>query len=158
MLDGIAKGVTGVVSGYNGGKTQNPTSHEVCTGTTGHAEAVEITFNSDTVSYDTLLDVFFTTHDPTQLNRQGHDVGTQYRSGIFTLSDEQDAAAHAAVRRASDIWPGEIVTEITSASKFYAGEDYHQDYFINNSHQPYCQAVVAPKVAKTRQKYAHLLA
>ena len=152
------KGVTGVVSGYIGGKTQNPTYHEVCTGMTGHAEAVEITFNSDTVSYDTLLDVFFTTHDPTQLNRQGHDVGTQYRSGIFTLSTEQDAAAHAAVRRASDIWPGEIVTEITSASKFYAGEDYHQDYFINNSHQPYCQAVVAPKVAKTRQKYAHLLA
>mgnify|MGYP001165432648 CR=1 FL=1 len=152
------KGVIGVVSGYIGGESPNPTYHEVCTGTTGHAEAVEITFDPDTVSYDTLLDVFFATHDPTQLNRQGHDVGTQYRSGVFTLSDEQEAAARAAIGRAAEIWSGEIVTEVTPASTFHVGEDYHQDYFVNNPHQPYCQAVVAPKVAKARQKYAHLLA
>ncbi len=152
------KGVKGVVSGYIGGETENPSYHEVCSGTTGHAEAVEITFDPEVVSYDTLLDVFFATHDPTQLNRQGNDVGTQYRSGVFTLSEEQATAARAAIERAGDIWSGNIVTEVTAASTFHAGEDYHQDYFANNPYQPYCQAVIAPKVAKARQKYAHLLA
>ncbi len=152
------KGVKGVVSGYIGGETENPSYHEVCSGTTGHAEAVEITFDPEVVSYDTLLDVFFATHDPTQLNRQGNDVGTQYRSGVFTLSEEQAAAARAAIERAGDIWSGDIVTEVTEAGTFHAGEDYHQDYFANNPYQPYCQAVIAPKVAKARQKYAHLLA
>ena len=152
------KGVKGVVSGYIGGETENPSYHEVCSGTTGHAEAVEITFDPEVVSYDTLLDVFFATHDPTQLNRQGNDIGTQYRSGVFTLSEEQAAAARAAIERAGDIWSGDIVTEVTEAGTFHAGEDYHQDYFANNPYQPYCQAVIAPKVAKARQKYAHLLA
>ena len=152
------KGVKGVVSGYIGGETENPSYHEVCSGTTGHAEAVEITFDPEVVSYDTLLDVFFATHDPTQLNRQGNDVGTQYRSGVFTLSEEQAAAARAAIERAGDIWSGDIATEVTEAGTFHAGEDYHQDYFANNPYQPYCQAVIAPKVAKARQKYAHLLA
>ena len=101
--------------------------------------------------------MFFATHDPTQLNRQGNDVGTQYRSAVFTLSDEQRQAALHAVERAAELWPGEIVTEVTPAGTFHAGEDYHQDYFANNSAQPYCQAVVAPKVAKARQKYGHLL-
>ncbi|MCE2494550.1 MAG: peptide-methionine (S)-S-oxide reductase MsrA [Alphaproteobacteria bacterium] len=152
------KGVKGVVSGYIGGETENPSYHEVCSGTTGHAEAVEITFDPEVVSYDTLLDVFFATHDPTQVNRQGNDVGTQYRSGVFTLSEEQAAAARAAIERAGDIWSSDIVTEVTEAGTFHAGEDYHQDYFANNPYQPYCQAVIAPKVAKARQKYAHLLA
>ena len=152
------KGVKGVISGYIGGETENPSYHEVCSGTTGHAEAVEITFDPEVVSYDTLLDVFFATHDPTQLNRQGNDVGTQYRSGVFTLSEEQAAAARAAIERAGDIWSGDIVTEVTAAGTFHAGEDYHQDYFASNPYQPYCQAVIAPKVAKARQKYAHLLA
>ena len=152
------RGVTGVVSGYIGGESENPTYHAVCSGTTGHTEAVEISFDPDVVSYDTLLDVFFATHDPTQLNRQGHDVGTQYRSAVFTLSDDQQQAAQDAIKRAVDIWSGEIVTEVTPAPTFHAGEDYHQDYFINNPQQPYCQAVVVPKVAKARQKYAHLLA
>ena len=152
------KGVAEVVSGYIGGQSEDPTYHEVCSGTTGHAEAVEIVFDPEVVSYDTLLDVFFGTHDPTQLNRQGHDVGTQYRSAVFTLSEVQGEAANDAIKRAAKIWSGEIVTEVTPASTFHAGEDYHQDYFINNPQQPYCQAVVAPKVAKARQKYADLLA
>ncbi len=152
------KGVKGVVSGYIGGGTENPSYRDVCSGTTGHAEAVEIAFDPEVVGYDTLLDVFFATHDPTQLNRQGNDVGTQYRSGVFTLSEEQAKAAGAAIERARELWSGEIVTEVTPAGAFHPGEDYHQDYFANNPHQPYCQAVVAPKVAKARAKFARLLA
>ena len=152
------KGVKSVVSGYIGGETENPSYHEVCSGTTGHAEAVEIVFDPEVVGYDVLLDVFFATHDPTQLNRQGNDVGTQYRSGVFTLSEEQAAAARAAIERAGEMWPGDIVTEVTPAGVFHPGEDYHQDYFANNWRKPYCWAVILPKVAKVRLKYARLLA
>jgi peptide-methionine (S)-S-oxide reductase len=152
------KGVTAVRSGYIGGALPNPTYEQVCSGRTGHAEAVEIAFDADVVSYDTLLDVFFATHDPTQLNRQGNDVGTQYRSGVFTLSDAQATAARAAIGRAGKLWDGEIVTEVTPATTFFPAEDYHQDYFANNPAQPYCRVVVAPKVAKAREKFARLLA
>jgi peptide-methionine (S)-S-oxide reductase len=152
------KGVTAVRSGYIGGALPNPTYEQVCSGRTGHAEAVEIAFDADVVPYDTLLDVFFATHDPTQLNRQGNDVGTQYRSGVFTLSDAQATAARAAIGRAGKIWDGEIVTEVTPATTFFPAEDYHQDYFANNPSQPYCRVVVAPKVAKAREKFARLLA
>lgn len=152
------KGVKSVVSGYIGGRTENPTYDAVCAGITGHAEAVEIVFDPETVGYDVLLDVFFATHDPTQLNCQGNDVGTQYRSGVFTLSEAQAAAAGAAIERAGEIWSGDIVTEVTPAGAFYPAEDYHQDYFAKNRFQPYCLAVIAPKLVKARWKYGRLLA
>lgn len=151
------KGVTEVVSGYIAGDPALANYDAVCSGRSGHAEAVKITFDADDVSYDTLLDVFFATHDPTQLNRQGNDVGSQYRSGVFVLNEEQRAAASAAKERAQKIWDGAIVTEITTASAFFDGEAYHQDYFNRNPGQPYCAAVVAPKVAKARQAYSNLL-
>ena len=151
------KGVQSVTSGYLGGDNPNPTYEQVCSGRTGHAEAVEIVFDPDVVSYGTLLDIFFATHDPTQLNRQGNDVGTQYRSGVFYHDDAQKAAAEAAIARAADLWGGSIVTEVTPASTFYRAEDYHQDFFANNPGQGYCMAIVAPKVAKFRQHFASLL-
>lgn len=151
------KGVQSVTSGYLGGDNPNPTYEQVCSGRTGHAEAVEIVFDPDVVSYGTLLDIFFATHDPTQLNRQGNDVGTQYRSGVFYHDDAQKAAAEAAIVRAADLWDGTIVTEVTPASTFYRAEDYHQDFFANNPGQGYCMAIVAPKVAKFRQHFASLL-
>ena len=151
------KGVNSVVSGYIGGKIQNPTYREVCSGDTGHAEAVQITFDSDIVSYDTLLDIFLLTHDPTQLNRQGHDVGTQYRSSIFTLSEEQRHSAHAAIVRAKEVWLDPVVTEIVPATMFYYGEEYHQNYYANNESQPYCQVIINPKLAKLRQHYGYLM-
>jgi len=152
------KGVSEVVSGYIGGDPAMANYDAVCTGRSGHAEAVRITFDPDIVSYDTLLDVFFNTHDPTQLNRQGNDVGTQYRSGVFTLNDAQKEAAHAAKERAADVWGGNIVTEVTPATDFFVAEAYHQDYFNRNPGQPYCAAVVAPKVSKARLNYADLMA
>jgi peptide-methionine (S)-S-oxide reductase len=152
------KGVSAVVSGYIAGDPSMANYDAVCTGRSGHAEAVKITFDADVVSYETLLDVFFATHDPTQLNRQGNDVGTQYRSGVFYLDDAQRAAAEAAKGKAADIWGAPVVTEITAASEFFDGEAYHQDYFKRNPGQPYCAAVVAPKVAKARQLYSDLLA
>ncbi|MBI1179441.1 MAG: peptide-methionine (S)-S-oxide reductase MsrA [Alphaproteobacteria bacterium] len=151
------RGVKSVRSGYIGGAKGNPTYREVCSGTTGHAEAVEIRFDPEVVSYDTLLDIFFATHDPTQLNRQGNDVGTQYRSAVFTHSEAQRQAAEAAIGRAEQVWDGAIVTEVAPADRFWPAEDYHQDYFANNPGQPYCRVVVAPKVAKARQSFAHLL-
>lgn len=149
------RGVERVVSGYIGGTTMNPSYQQVCAGTTGHAEAVQITFDPQVVSYTDLLDIFFTIHDPTTLNRQGADVGTQYRSAIFYHTDEQRAAAEEVIARltADELWGAPIVTEVVPAGEFYPAEDYHQDYFERNPAQPYCRAVVAPKVAKFRGKY-----
>lgn len=149
------KGVLAVESGYSGGHLVNPTYRQVCDGTTGHAEVVQVTFDPDVLAFKDLLKVFFTVHDPTTLNRQGNDVGTQYRSAIFYHSDEQKAAAEAVIREltAELLWSQPIVTEVTPFDKFYLAEDYHQEYFANNPNQPYCRAVVAPKVAKFRKHY-----
>ena len=153
------KGVKEVTSGYIGGKTPNPTYKQVCTGLTGHAEAVEIEYDPEQVAYEKLLEVFFATHDPTTLNRQGADAGTQYRSGVFYHDEEQKAAAEKVIAAldAAKVYPNRIVTEVTEASKFYPAEDYHQDYFENNPFQPYCQGAVAPKVAKVRKVFKDLL-
>ncbi len=150
-------GIDRVVSGYMGGHVDNPTYRQVCSGETGHAEVVQITFDPAVITYDQLLDVFFTIHDPTQLNRQGNDIGTQYRSAIYVHSPDQEAAARAALDRAAALWDGRIVTEVTAAEIFWPAEDYHQDYFANNPAQPYCAAIVAPKVAKARAKFRALL-
>jgi peptide-methionine (S)-S-oxide reductase len=149
------KGVTDVVSGYMGGQVDNPTYQAVCTGTTGHAEVVQVTFNPDVISFQDILDVFFTIHDPTTLNRQGADVGTQYRSAIFYHSPEQKATAEAAIKTLDEqkLWPNPIVTEVSAADTFYPAEDYHQEYFERNPNQGYCMVVIAPKVAKFRKQY-----
>ncbi|MEN9666073.1 MAG: Peptide methionine sulfoxide reductase MsrA [Planctomycetota bacterium] len=153
------KGVKEVTSGYIGGKNPNPTYKQVCTGLTGHAEAVEIEYDPDLVPYEKLLEVFFATHDPTTLNRQGADSGTQYRSGVFYHDDEQKQIADKVIERlnVARVFPQRIVTEVTEASTFYPAEDYHQDYFENNPFQPYCQAAVSPKVAKVRKVFKDLL-
>ncbi len=153
------KGVEKVVSGYAGGSVPNPSYRLVCTGTTGHAEVVQVTYDPQIVSYRELLDVFFTIHDPTTLNRQGADVGTQYRSAIFYHTSEQKAAAEAvkAEIEQAKIWHSPLVTEITPFKAFYPAEDYHQDYFKNNPEQGYCQVVIAPKVAKFRRKFLEKL-
>ena len=149
------RGIKRVVSGYAGGSTPNPSYEQVCGGRTGHAEVVQITFDPSVISYRDLLDVFFTIHDPTTLNRQGADVGTQYRSAIFTHNTEQDAIARQAIadQAASGLWRDPIVTTVQPLERFYPAEAYHQDYFARNPTQAYCQIVVAPKVAKVRQKY-----
>jgi len=154
------KGVKGVTSGYLGGEVPNPTYKDVCTGLTGHAEAVEIEYDPTVVPYERLLEVFFATHDPTTKNRQGADVGTQYRSGVFYHDDEQKRIAEEVIKRLDDsgAFPAKIVTEVTKATTFYPAEDYHQDYFANNPRQPYCQAVVAPKVDKVRKVFKDMLA
>ena len=153
------QGVESVESGYMGGQTVNPTYKQVCTGTTGHAEVVRVTFDPKVVSFKEVLEVFFTIHDPTTLNRQGADAGTQYRSVIFYHSAEQKAAAEASIRElaAAKTRRDAIVTGVVPAQVFYVAEDYHQEYFEQNGHQPYCQVVVAPKVTKFRQKFAHRL-
>ncbi len=153
------KGVKEVTSGYIGGQVPNPTYKDVCTGLTGHAEAIEIEYDPQVVSFEKLLEVFFATHDPTTLNRQGADAGTQYRSGIFYHDDEQKRIAEAVIEKLDDakVFPGRIVTEVTKATTFYPAEDYHQDYFANNPFQPYCQAVAAPKVAKVRKVFKDLV-
>lgn len=153
------KGVLSVESGYSGGKVDNPTYKQVCTGQTGHAEVVQITFDPSIVSFENLLNVFFTIHDPTTLNRQGADIGTQYRSAIYYHSDEQKEVAQQVISRLNKekIWDNPIVTEITPFDNFFIAEDYHQEYFANNPNQPYCQAVVAPKVAKFRKLYVDQL-
>lgn len=143
-------GVTSVVSGFSGGKTSNPTYEEVSTGSTGYAEAVQITYDKNITSLDEIFKVFFTVHDPTTLNRQGADEGTQYRSVIFYKNDEQKKAAQsiiAALAKAK-VYPNPIVTKLEPFTKFYKAEDYHQDYYANNSSQPYCQMVIQPKIAK----------
>lgn len=151
------KGVESVVSGYMGGETTNPSYRDVCAGNTGHAEVVQIKYDPAVISYADLLEVFFTIHDPTTLNQQGSDRGTQYRSAIFYHSPEQLAAAEAAIRAEQPDWPDPIVTELAAAETFYAAEDYHQDYFANNTFQPYCQFVVAPKVRKAIEKFSALV-
>jgi peptide-methionine (S)-S-oxide reductase len=154
------RGVERVVSGYANGHVQNPTYREVCSGRTGHAEVVEVTYDPDVISLHDLLTVFLTTHDPTTLNRQGADVGTQYRSGVYTTSDAQRKHAEAVIREVSDagIYDAPIVTEIEPLDTFYPAEAYHQDYFARNPAQPYCQAVIAPKVSKLRKLYLDKLA
>lgn len=149
------RGVERVVSGYAGGTTPNPTYAQVCAGTTGHAEVVQITFDPRVISYQDLLDVFFTIHDPTTPNRQGHDIGSQYRSLILYHSPEQRAIAEQTIARlsAAGTWDAPVVTELEPIGAFYPAEEYHQDYFLNNPRQPYCQAVVAPKVAKARSHF-----
>ena len=152
------RGVTNVVSGYAGGARPNPSYEAVCTGTTGHAEVVELTFDPGVISYREILEVFFGTHDPTTLNRQGADVGTQYRSVIYYHTPEQERAARELVAELEHVFDRPIVTEIAPAPDFYAGEAYHQDYFRRNPAQGYCQIVVAPKVAKLRKSFADKLA
>jgi len=153
------KGVHSVESGYAGGHVEDPSYREVCTGRTGHAEVVQIHFDPNVVSYRDLLSVFFAIHDPTTLNRQGADVGTQYRSAIFYHNDEQQRIAEDLIRElnAQKIWDRPIVTEVTKLDKFYIAEEYHQEYFARNPYQPYCQAVVAPKVSKFRKHFLDLL-
>ncbi len=153
------RGVERVESGYMGGEVSNPTYKQVCAGTTGHAEVVQVTFDPREVSFKEILEVFFTIHDPTTLNRQGADRGTQYRSAIFYHSPEQQRVAGEVIGElnAAKIWNAPIVTEVAPLAEFYKAEDYHQDYFENNPAQPYCQMVVAPKVAKFRQKYLEKL-
>jgi peptide-methionine (S)-S-oxide reductase len=153
------KGIEHVESGYSGGSVANPTYRQVCSGTTGHAEVVQITFDPMVISFGDLLRIFFTIHDPTTPNRQGSDVGTQYRSAIFYHSPEQKAIAEQVIKEVSEakIWPAPIVTEVTPFQAFYMAEDYHQEYFAHNGGQPYCQFVVAPKVAKFRSHYREKL-
>ena len=152
------RGVTAVQSGYVNGHSANPTYEQVCTGVTGHAEAVRVTFDPAEVSYRDLLHIFFGTHDPTTLNRQGADRGTQYRSALFPLTDAQRAEAQAVIEELNtSTFGGAIVTSIEEPSEFYVAEEYHQDYYANNPQNPYCSAVVGPKVAKLRQSYARFL-
>lgn len=149
------EGVTEVVSGYIGGQTPQPDYEQVCTGATGHAEAVQVSYDAARLPLRALLEVFFSSHDPTTPNRQGHDVGTQYRSGIFYHDTAQAAEARQLIAEldTAHLWPGRIVTEVTPASTFYPAESYHQNYYANNARQPYCQIVVAPKVAHVRQAF-----
>jgi peptide-methionine (S)-S-oxide reductase len=153
------KGVKSVTSGYIGGKVPNPTYKDVCTGLTGHAEAIEIEYDPAVVSFEKLLEVFFATHDPTTLNRQGADVGTQYRSGVYYHDDEQKRIAEQVIAKldGAKVFPGKIVTEVTKASIFYPAEGYHQDYFAKNPGDRYCNAVAAPKVAKVRKVFKDLV-
>jgi peptide-methionine (S)-S-oxide reductase len=148
-----------VVSGYSGGRVKNPSYREVCNGTTGHAEVIQIRFDPAEVSYADILRVFFSIHDPTTLNRQGADIGTQYRSVIYYHSPEQKAAAEEVMAEINrrQIWENPLVTELAPFSAFYPAEDYHQEYFANNERQPYCQIVIAPKVSKFRKQFADRL-
>ena len=153
------KGVELVESGYSGGQVQDPTYAQVCDGDTGHAETVQITFDSQVLSYNDLLTVFFAIHDPTTLNRQGADAGTQYRSAIFYHNEEQKKIAEQVIQKISSagIWNDPIVTEVTPFDTFYQAEDYHQEYFAHNSAQPYCRVVIAPKVSKFRKEFVDRL-
>ena len=158
VFDGV-KGVDAVESGYMGGRTPAPTYEQVCSGNTGHAEVVRITFDPAVISFKDLLEIFFVIHDPTTLNQQGNDVGTQYRSAIFHHTPQQKAAAEAVIARlnAAKLWDRPIVTEVTPASTFHVAEGYHQEYFARNPYQPYCQFVVAPKVQKLRKHFLEKL-
>lgn len=147
-------GVKAVESGYTGGTTPNPSYKQVCSGDTGHAEAIRITFDPDQLSYDDLVDIFFATHDPTQLNRQGNDIGTQYRSAIFPQSEEQEVRAKAALSRANQELGGKVVTAIEPSGEWYPAEDYHQDYWAGEGQRnPYCQATIPPKLQKLRKSF-----
>ena len=149
------KGVESVESGYSGGRLPNPTYQQICTGATGHAEVIRLTFDPSVITYRDILDVFFTIHDPTTLNRQGNDVGTQYRSAIFYHSAEQKAIAEQTIRElsADKVWSDPIVTQVGPEEPFYIAENYHQEYFRLHGYEPYCQAVVAPKMRKFREKF-----
>jgi peptide-methionine (S)-S-oxide reductase len=153
------RGVEKVESGYSGGDVPNPTYRQVCSETTGHAEVVQVTFEPDKVSYRDILEVYFTIHDPTTLNRQGADVGTQYRSVIFYHTEEQKRVAEEVISdlHTEGIWNSPIVTEVAPFDEFYVAEDYHQNYFRNNGFQPYCQVIIAPKVAKFRKEHLERL-
>lgn len=153
------QGVHGVESGYSGGAVNAPTYEEVCSGTTGHAEVVQVEFDPKVITFQEILEVFFAMHDPTTLNRQGADVGTQYRSVIFHHSPEQETQARETISAVEDegIWAGAIVTEVAPFSEFFPAGDYHAEYFRRNASQPYCQAVIHPKVAKFRSRFAHKL-
>jgi peptide-methionine (S)-S-oxide reductase len=155
QIDGVEK----VVSGYTGGTTANPTYREVCSDRTGHAEAVQVSFDPLKISYREILEIFFSVHDPTTLNRQGADVGTQYRSAIFYSSDEQRDAAEQLIRELDEAhtWKKPIVTQILPLDRFYPAENYHRDYFVRHPEQAYCQMVISPKVAKLRTKWAKRL-
>lgn len=152
------KGVSRVVSGYAGGDVPNPNYKQVCSGTTGHAEVVKIEYDPEVISYRDLLEIFFTIHDPTTLNRQGADVGTQYRSAIFYHDEEQRSIAEEIIAELEDAnaYANPIVTEVAPLDTFYAAEDYHQDYYKNNPNQGYCMVVIAPKLAKFRKKFADM--
>ena len=154
------RGVTGVQSGYAGGKRPNPTYEQVCGGATGHAEVVRVTYDPEIVSYKELLDVFFTIHDPTTLNRQGGDKGTQYRSAVFCESPEQERIARETVAEfnAAKVWDDPIVTEVAPLEKFWPAEEYHNNYFARNPQNPYCAVVIAPKVSKARKLFLEKLA
>ena len=154
----MLKGVDSAISGYAGGHTENPSYEEVCSGNTGHAEVVQISYDPKIISYEQLMDVFFFLHDPTQLNRQGNDIGTQYRSVIFYKSDVEKQKAEAAIQKseASGLWPGKYVTEVAPLDKFWPAEQYHQGYYQANPTQPYCSAVVGPKIAKFKKHFGGL--
>lgn len=153
------KGVSEVESGYAGGHVQNPTYREVCNKTTGHAEVIRLVFDNEVINFSEILDVFFTIHDPTTLNRQGNDVGPQYRSEVFYHSDAQKATAEAKIKEfdAASIWSDKIVTAVTAINNYFVAEDNHQEYFENNPNAGYCRVVVAPKVAKFRKKFVDRL-
>ncbi len=153
------KGVESAISGYMGGHVDNPTYEQVCNKTTGHAEIVNVTFDNSVISFQDVLNVFFTVHDPTTLNRQGNDIGPQYRSGIWYHSEEQKRIAEETIKRidSEGLFSNKIVTEVTPASKFWVAEGYHQNYFANNPNQGYCSVVIAPKVAKFRKQYMEQL-
>ena len=151
------RGVTDVLVGYMGGNKANPTYEEVCNGNTGHAEVAEVFFDESVIPEDVILDIFFTLHDPRQLNRQGNDIGTQYRSCMFYRSEAEKASFERALERAKDHWDGAIVTEIAPATEMWVGEEYHQDFFAKNPLQGYCNAVVAPKMAKVREGFKQYL-
>lgn len=151
------EGVTSAVSGYMGGSIKNPSYREVCSGRTGHAEVVQVVYDPSMITTSTLLEVFFATHDPTTLNRQGADAGTQYRSAIFFHNEQQKSAAVNAIQKAGAIWRNAIVTEVTAASELYIAEDYHQAYYELNGEAPYCRAVILPKMKKLQSSFNHLL-
>ena len=153
------KGVGSVESGYAGGQVPNPTYKQVCTGNTGHAEVVQVTFDPQVISFKEILNVFFVIHDPTTLNRQGNDQGTQYRSAIFYHDEQQKEVAEQVIRdlNAEHLWDQPIVTQVAPLDTFYIAEDYHQEYYANNPYQPYCMMVVAPKVTKFRKHFLDML-
>ena len=158
-VEGALKGLRGVsevIPGYSGGHVENPTYEQVCGKSTGHAEVVRVTFDPGIIGRTTLLEVFFTCHDPTQLDRQGNDIGPQYRSSVFYADEGQKNDTESVIESLSEHFPSPIVTEVSPLSNFFVAEDYHHDYFANNPGNPYCRVVVAPKIAKTRAKHAPL--
>ena len=158
-VEGAIKGLRGVsevIPGYSGGHLENPTYEQVCAKNTGHAEVVKVTFDPSIINAATLLEVFFTCHDPTQLNRQGNDIGPHYRSAIFYTSEGQREDSESVIEKMEALYENEIVTEVTAFKNFYVAENYHHDYFKNNPSNPYCRVIVAPKIAKTRAKHGDL--